>query len=148
LNRHLQLLSPDTVVKPPTHSFSTWDVYLKTNIAGEWQDCRKWIEIRNIIDLPPKFQKGSIITLKGLRKAKVMDVFRVCGMKDFISLVGPGLEGLGIPEHMDGRGHQARLNWPFNPANTGLRLVDLVNHGLVVVTLEFPSEIFKSDWTP
>ena len=77
-----------------------------------------------------------------------MDVFRVCGMKDFIALVGPGLEGLRIPEHMDGRGHKARLNWLFNPTNTGLSLVDLVNHGLVLVTLEFPSEIFKSDWTP
>ena len=69
-------------------------------------------------------------------------------MKDFIALVGHDLEGLGIPKHMDGRGHQARLNWLFNPVNTGLRLVDLVNHDLVLFTLEFPSEIFQSDLNP
>jgi hypothetical protein len=50
-----------------------------------------------------------MITLKGMSKAKVKDVFRVCGMKDFIALVGHDLEGLGIPEYMDGGGHQARL---------------------------------------
>jgi hypothetical protein len=60
-------------------------------------------------------------------------------MKDFISMVGHDLEDLGIPEYMDGRDHQARLNWLFNPVNTGHRLVDLVNHGLVLFTLEFSS---------
>jgi hypothetical protein len=94
------------------------------------------------------FHKDAIITLKGMSKAKVKDVFRVCGSKDLIALMGPGLEGLGLPEHMDGRGHQARLKWLFNPANTGLRLVDLTNHALVLFTLEFPSEVFKSDLNP
>jgi hypothetical protein len=98
LKRRLLLLSPDAVVKPPTRNLSTWDFYLKTNIAAEWQDCRKWIEICKIIsDLPPKFHKGAIITLKGMRKTKVKDVFRVCGMKDLIALVGPGLRRTGSP---------------------------------------------------
>lgn len=148
LKRRLLLLSPDAVVKPPTRNLSTWDFYLKTNIAAEWQDCHKWIEIRKIIDLPPKFHKGVVITLKGMSKAKVKDVFRVCGLKDLIALVGPGLEGLGLPEHMDGWDHQARIKWLFNPANTGLRLVDLTNHALVLFTVEFPSEVFKSDLNP
>ncbi len=127
LKRRLLLLSPDAVVKP---------------------HCRKWIEIRKITDLPPKFHKGAIITLKGMNKAKVKDVFRACGLKDLIALVGPGLEGLGLPEHMDGWDHQARIKWLFNPANTGLRLVDLTNHALVLFTLDFPSEVFKSDLNP
>ena len=58
------------------------------------------------------------------------------------------LEGLGIPNSMDGRGLQVRLNWFFNSDNTVLRLVDLVNHGLVMFTLEFPSEVFQSDLNP
>jgi hypothetical protein len=63
-------------------------------------------------------------------------------MQDFIAFVGHDLDGLGIPEYMDGRGHQARLNWLFYPVNTGLRIVDLANHALVLCTLEFPSENF------
>jgi len=49
LKRLAHVLAPDAVVKPPTRNLSTWDFkdYLKTNIVGEWQDCRKWIEIRN-----------------------------------------------------------------------------------------------------
>ena len=155
LKRRLDALASDAVVKPHTRNLSTWDFYLehmgfylKTNIAKGWQDCWKWIEIGKIFDLPPKFHKDTIVTLKGLSKAKVKDVFRVLGMRDFISLVGHDLEGLGIPSSMDGRGHQTRLNWLFNPANTGLRLVDLVNHGLVLFTLEFPSETFQSDFNP
>ena len=84
----------------------------------------------------------------GFCKAKVKDVFRMLSMRDFIALVGLDLEGLGIPSSMDGRGHLTRLNWFLNPTNTGLRLVDLVNHGLVLFTLEFPSEIFRSDLNP
>jgi hypothetical protein len=109
---------------------------------------REAISIHEWQALPPKFHKGAIISLKGMSKAKVKDVFRVCGLKDLIASVGPGLEGLGLPEHMDGRGHQARLKWLFNPTNTGLRLVDLTNHALVLLTLEFPSEVFKSDLNP
>ena len=61
---------------------------------------------------------------------------------------GHDLEGLGVPKSTDGRDHQTRLNWLFNPVNTGLRLVDLVNYGLVLLRLKFPSEIFKSDLNP
>jgi hypothetical protein len=43
-------------------------------------------------------------------------------MKDFISMVGHDLEDLGIPEYMDGRDHQVRLNWFFKPV--GLEPVD------------------------
>jgi hypothetical protein len=31
-----------------------------------------------------------------MSKAKVKDVFRVCGLKDLIALVGPGLEGFRV----------------------------------------------------
>ena len=32
------------------------------------------------------------------------EVFRVLGYRDLIALVGPELQGLGIPEYMDHRG--------------------------------------------
>jgi hypothetical protein len=37
--------------------------------------------------------------------------FHSLGRPTVTSLV----EGLGIPKYMDGRGHKARLNWPFDP---------------------------------
>ena len=77
LKSRLNVLVSDTVVKPPTRNLSTWDFYIKTNITGEWQDCRKWIEIRKIVDLPSKFRKGTIVTLKGMSKVQVKDVFRL-----------------------------------------------------------------------
>ena len=55
------------------------------------------------------------MTLKGLGTVKVGEVFRVLGYRDLIALVGPELQGLGIPGYMDHRGHQSRLGWFFNP---------------------------------
>jgi hypothetical protein len=73
--------------------------------------------------------------------------FRVIRHRNLIALVGPERQDLGIPRHMDHRGHQARLDWLLNPKNTGLRTRDLTNHALVMFTVEFPSEYFLSDAT-
>ena len=91
-------------------------------------------------DLPPKFQKGSIVTLRGIGKCKVQEVFRVLGYRDFIALVGREMRGLDIPRHMSDMSHKTRLVWFFTHKNTGLRLIDLDNHLLVLITLEFPKE--------
>jgi hypothetical protein len=55
------------------------------------------------------------------------------------------MKGLGIPVTLDSADHKTRMEWFFNPVNTGLRRIDLDNHALVLFTLEFPTEIFKSD---
>ena len=88
------------------------------------------------------------MTLRGLGKVKVGEVFRVLGYWDLIALVGTELQDLGIPRKMDHRGHKARLDWLFNPTNTGRRIRDLTNHALVLFTVEFPSENFMSDLNP
>ena len=106
------------------------------------------MEIRQLQDLPPEFCKGAIETLRGLGKVKVGEVFRVLGYRELIALVGPELQGLGIPRKMDHRGHKTRLDWLFTPKNTGLRIRDLGNHALVLFTVEFPSEYFMSDLNP
>ena len=147
LQVQLDVIVPRGVAMPPVR-ISTHDFYLKTNIRKEWQERRKWVEIRRLQDLPPKFCKGSVVTLRGLGKVKVGDVFRVMGRRDLIALVGPELLGLGIPTEMDGRGHKARFDWLFTPKNTGLRLLDLTNHALVLFTVEFPTEYFMSDLNP
>jgi hypothetical protein len=147
LQRELDAIRPQMVIHPPLHD-STHDFYLKTNIRQECQDLRKWVEIRLLQDLPPKFCKGALVTLKGLGTVKVGEVFRVLGYRDLIALVNPELQGLGIPEYMDHRGHQARLGWLFNPKKTGLRTRDLTNHALVLFTVEFPSKYFMSDYNP
>ncbi len=59
------------------------------------------------------------------------------------SLGGPRPRRPGHPRIYGRRGPPSET-----AANTGLRLVDLVNHGLVLFTLEFPSEILKSDLNP
>jgi hypothetical protein len=48
-------------------------------------------------DLPPKFCQGAVVTLRGCGKVKVGEVFRVLGYRDLMALVGPELQGLGIP---------------------------------------------------
>jgi hypothetical protein len=147
LQAQLDVLVPRGVARPPGR-ISTHDCYLKTNIRKEWQEKRKWVEIRRLQDLSPKFCKGSVVTLRGLGKVKVGDVFRVMGRRDLIALVGPELLGLGIPKEMDGRGHNARFDWLFTPKNTGLRLRDLTNHSLVLFAVEFPTEYFMSELKP
>ena len=129
----------------PSTNFSTHDFYLKKKITDEWQDLNKWVEVRKIQDLPPKFEKGTIVTLKGIGKCKVGDVFRALGYRDFLTLVGKDMRGLGIPKELDEEDHETRLAWFFNPKHTGLRRLDLDNHALVLFTLEFPTEIFQSD---
>ncbi len=62
-----------------------------------------------------------------------------------MALVGKEMKGLGIDRSLDSADHKARMTWFFDPVNTGLRRIDLDNHGLVLFTLEFPTEIFKSD---
>jgi hypothetical protein len=37
------------------------------------------MEIHKIVDLPPKFHKVTVVTLFGMDKVKVQDVFRVLG---------------------------------------------------------------------
>jgi len=144
LELELDAIRPQMAIHPPLHD-STHDFYLKTNIRQEWQDLRKWVEIRRLQDLPPKFCKGALVTLKVLGTVQVGEVFRC---SDLIALVGPELQGLGIPEYKDHRGHQARLGWLFNPKKTGLRTRDLTNHALVLFTVEFPSKYFMSDYNP
>ena len=100
VQRELDVIRPQMAIHPPLHD-STHDFYLKTNIRQEWQDLRKWVEIRRLQDLTPKFCKGVLVTLKGLGTVKVGEVFRVLGYRDLITLVGPELQGLGIPEYMD-----------------------------------------------
>ena len=141
---YIASLQPHAVVTPST-KFSTHDFYLKRNIAKEWEDLNKWVEVRHIKDLPSTFQKGSIVTLKGIGKCKVKDVFRALGYRDFVALVGKEMKGLGIDRSLDSADHKARMAWFFDPVNTGLRRIDLDNHALVLFTLEFPTEIFKSD---
>jgi hypothetical protein len=93
LELELDAIRPQMAIHPPLHD-STHDFYLKTNIRQEWQDLRKWVEIRRLRDLPPKFCKGALVTLKGLGTVQVGEVFRC---SDLIALVGPELQGLGIP---------------------------------------------------
>jgi hypothetical protein len=96
LQRELDAIRAQMVIHSPLHD-STHDFYLKTNTRQEWQDLRKWVEIRRLQDLPPKFCKGALVTLKGIGTVKVGEVFRVLGYRDLIDLVGPELQGLGIP---------------------------------------------------
>ena len=65
--------------------------------------------------------------------------------RDFVALVGKEMRGLGIPRKLDDSDHETRMLWFFNPENTGLRRIDLDNWSLVLFTVEFPTEIFKSD---
>ena len=44
-----------------------------------------------------------VVTLRGLGKVKVREAFRVLGYRDLIALVGPELQGVGIPRKMDYR---------------------------------------------
>jgi hypothetical protein len=83
-----------------------------------------------------------------IREQQCWEVFRILGYRDLIALVGPELQGLGIPGYMDHCGHQARLDGLFNPKNTGLRTLNLTNHALVLFTVEFPSKYFMSDYSP
>jgi hypothetical protein len=69
----LAALKPHAVVKP-SNNFSTYDFYLKHKIAKEWQNLNKWIEVRRLQDLPLKFEKGTIVTLKRIGKCKVKEV--------------------------------------------------------------------------
>ncbi len=144
LQNHIPSLQPHAVVRPSTN-FSTHDFYLKRKITKEREDLNKWVEVRRINNLPSTFEKGSIVTLKGIGKCKVNDVFRALGYRDFVALVGKDMKGLGIPASLDSVDHKTRMAWFFNPVNTGLRRIDLDNHALVLFTLEFPTEIFKPD---
>ncbi len=139
MENYIASLQPHAVVTPST-KFSTHDFYLKRKIAKEWEALNTWVEVRRINDLPSTFEKGSIVTLKGIGKCKVKDVFRALGSRDFVALVGKEMKGLGIPVT-----HKTRMEWFFNPVNTGLRHIALDSHALVLFTLEFPTEIFKSD---
>ncbi len=78
------------------------------------------------------------MTLKGLGRVKVGEVFRILGYRDLIVLVGTELEGLGILRQRDHRGHKTRLDWIFNLKNMGLRIRNLTNHTFVLFTVEFP----------
>ncbi len=60
---------PQTVVEP-SKNYSTHDFDLKKNIMREWEELNKWIEVRRLQDLPPKFEKGVIFTLRGICKVK------------------------------------------------------------------------------
>jgi hypothetical protein len=144
MENYIASLQPHAVVTPST-KFSTHNFYLKRKIAKEWEALNKWVEVRRINDLPSTFEKGSIVTLKGIGKCKVKDVFRALGYRDFVALVCKEMKGLGIPVTLDSADHKTRLKWFFNPVNTGLRRIDLDNHALVLFTVEFPTEIFKSD---
>jgi hypothetical protein len=161
MQRELDAIRPQVAIQPPLHD-STHDFYLKTNIRQEWQ-VRKWVEIRRLQDLAPNFCNGALVTLKGLGTSRWG---RFLWYSDLIALVGPEPQGLGIPEYMDhrgyqarldwlfnpkymdNRGYQARLDWLFNPKNTGLRTRDLTNHAVVLFTVEFPSKYFMSDYSP
>jgi hypothetical protein len=105
----------------------------------------KFVQVSRLQDLPPRFCKGTGVTLRGLGKVKVGEVFWVLGYRDLMALVGPELQGLVIPRKMDHRGHKVRLDWIFTPKNPGLRIRDVENHALVFFTVEFPSEYFLSD---
>ena len=78
-------------------------------------------------------------------KFKVKQVCRALGYRDFIALVGREMRGLDILREFDDLDHETRMFWFFNPQTTGLRLIDLDNHSLVLFTVEFPTEIFESD---
>ena len=72
-------------------------------------------------------------------------VLGALGYRDFTALVGKEMRGLGIPREQDDADHETRMLWFFNPENTGLRRIDLDNWCLVLFTVEFPTEVFKSD---
>ncbi len=137
MENYIASLQPHAVVTPST-KFSTHDFYLKRTIAKEWEVLNKWVEVRRINDLPSTFEKGSIVTLKGIGKCKVKDVFRALGSRDFVALVGKEMKGLGIPVTLDSADHKTRMD-------TGLQHIALDSHALVLFTLEFPTEIFKSE---
>jgi hypothetical protein len=104
----LHIIAQLEMLRPRRQHFSTWAFLKKKGgIAGEWEECWKWIKIR-IVDLPPKFHKGTIVTLRGVGKAKVKEVLRVLGYRHFIALVGKKMTGLLILQSMDGMGHNAR----------------------------------------